>query len=213
MRSPEELSASWEEVKKIFINARDCKDGSRDANAWCDDVVRPLVYLAMKMYGDNRWCFQNVYVNRDRILETQLICLSFSQSQSINPLYLSTISAPTLTDPTRRKPIDRKIDYVFPYSHRDPAISALYNKLDAASNREISHTLDAFIKRIALFPSIEVKSASGDHTEAELQMSIGISASLRKKEELAQTAQIPFNPTSLVEPALTVVRHVLRVSS
>jgi hypothetical protein len=207
MRSHKELSAFWEEVKKIFLNARDCKNGSRDENAWCDDVVRPLVHLAMKMYGDDRWCFQNVYVNRDRTLETQLIRLSFSQSQSMNPLYLSTISAPTLTDPTRRKPIDRKIDYVFLYSHRDPAISALYERLDAASNREISHTLDAFTKLVALFSSIEVKSASGDHTEAELQMSIGISASLRKKEELAQTVQIPFHPASMVEPALTVVGH------
>jgi hypothetical protein len=38
-------------------------------------------------------------------------------------------------------------------------------------------------------------------------MSIGISASLRKKEELAQTVQIPLNPMSAVEPALTVVGH------
>jgi hypothetical protein len=60
MRSCEELLPFWEEVKKIFLNARDCKDGSRDENAWCDDVVRPLVHLAMKMCGDNRWCFQNV---------------------------------------------------------------------------------------------------------------------------------------------------------
>jgi hypothetical protein len=80
MRSCEELSALWEEVQKIFLNACDCKDGSRDENAWCDDVVRPLVHLAMKMYGGNRWCFQNVYVNRDRIFETQLIRLSISQS-------------------------------------------------------------------------------------------------------------------------------------
>jgi hypothetical protein len=197
----------WEEVKKIFLNARDCKDGSRDENAWCDDVVRPLVHLAIKICGDNRWCFQNVYVDHDRILETSLTRRTFSQSQSINPLYLSTIPAPTLTDPARRKPIDRKTDYVFSYSHRDPAISALYKKLDAASNRDISHTLDAFTKRIALFSSIEVKSASGDHTEAELQMSIGIAASLRKKEELARKARISFNPTSIVEPALTVVGH------
>jgi hypothetical protein len=112
-----------------------------------------------------------------------------------------------LNDPTRRRSIDRKIDYVFSYSHRDPAISALYKKLDAVSNREISHTLDAFTERVALFSSIEVKSASGDYTEAELQMSVGISASLHKKEELAQIAQISVSPTSMVEPVLTVVGH------
>ncbi|KAL9114566.1 MAG: hypothetical protein Q9187_007448 [Circinaria calcarea] len=38
-RSTEELSAIWKEAKKIYLNARDCKDGSRDENAWCDDVV------------------------------------------------------------------------------------------------------------------------------------------------------------------------------
>ncbi|KAH8724983.1 hypothetical protein GQ44DRAFT_827091 [Phaeosphaeriaceae sp. PMI808] len=80
----------------------------------------------MELYGNDRWWFQTV------------------QSQSINPLYLSTIPAPTLTDSTRRKPIDRKTDYVLSYSHRDSNISALYKRLDAANNREIGHTLDTF---------------------------------------------------------------------
>ncbi|OCK73998.1 hypothetical protein K432DRAFT_387067 [Lepidopterella palustris CBS 459.81] len=188
-RSTEELSAIWKEAKMIFLNARDCKDGSRDENAWCDDVVRPLVHLAMELHGNNKWWFQSV------------------QSQSINPLYLSTIPAPTLTDSTRRKSIDRKTDYVLSYSHRDSNISTLYKRLDAANNREIGHTLDTFTKRTALFSGFEVKPASGDHTEAELQMSIWIAASLRKKQELAQVAQVPFELTTMVEPALTIVGH------
>ena len=61
-RSTEELSIIWEEVKKIFLNARDCKEGSRDENAWCDDVVRPLVRLAIDLYGDGKWWFQSVYI-------------------------------------------------------------------------------------------------------------------------------------------------------
>ncbi|XTI94678.1 hypothetical protein V2W45_1473803 [Cenococcum geophilum] len=81
----------------------------------------------MDLYGNNRWWFQS----------------------SINPLYLSTIPAPTPTHSTRRKPIDRKTDY-----------------------------------RTALFSGFEVKPASGDHTEAELQMT-----------------------TTMVEPALTIVGH------
>ncbi|KAH7119534.1 hypothetical protein B0J11DRAFT_440129, partial [Dendryphion nanum] len=100
MRSAEDLSSIWKVVRTIFLNARDCKDGSRDENAWCDDVVRPLIHLTMELYGNGRWWFQSV------------------QSQSINPLYLSTIPAPTPTDPSRRKPIDRKTDYVLSYSHR-----------------------------------------------------------------------------------------------
>ena len=59
-RSSKELFNIWKEVKKIFLNARDCKDGSRDENAWCDDVVRPLIYLAIDLYGENRWWFQSV---------------------------------------------------------------------------------------------------------------------------------------------------------
>jgi hypothetical protein len=130
-----------------------------------------------------------------------------SQSQSINPVYLSTIPAPTPTDPTRRKPIDRKTDYVLSYSHRDPDISALYKSLDDANNRYIGHTADTFTKRTALFSGFEIKPASGNHTEAELQMSIWIAASLCKKQELSRSAQVSFDPPAIVEPALTVIGH------
>ena len=104
-----------------------------------------------------------------------------SQSQSINPLYLSTISAPTPNDLNRRRPIDRKTDYVLSYSHCDPNISSLYKRLETAGQEIIGHTLDTFTKRTAFFFGFEVKTASGDHTEVELQMSIWIAASLRKK--------------------------------
>ena len=67
-RSAEELLTIWKEAKKIFLNARDCKDGSRDENAWCDDVVRPLIQLAMELYGNDRWWFQSVYVHLPRHL-------------------------------------------------------------------------------------------------------------------------------------------------
>lgn len=60
-RSTEELATIWKEAKKIFLNARDCKDGSRDENAWCDDVLQPLVHLAMDLYGNGKWWFQSVY--------------------------------------------------------------------------------------------------------------------------------------------------------
>jgi hypothetical protein len=38
-------------------------------------------------------------------------------------------------------------------------------------------------------------------------MSIAMSASLQKKEELTQMAQILIDPTTMVEPALTIVGH------
>ena len=62
-RSAEELSIVWKEVKKIFLNARDCKDSSRDENGWCIDVVQPLVHLAIYLYGKGRWWLQSVYVH------------------------------------------------------------------------------------------------------------------------------------------------------
>lgn len=61
-RSANELTALWETVRDIFLNARDCKDGNRDENAWCDDVVQPLLRLAMHLYGNTRWWLQSVYV-------------------------------------------------------------------------------------------------------------------------------------------------------
>lgn len=112
-----------------------------------------------------------------------------------------------MSDPARRKAIDRKVDYVLSYSHRNSDISTLYKQLDAANSRELGHTLDTFTRRTALFSGFEIKPASGDHTEAELQMSVWIAASLRKKQELAHIAQFPFDPANIVEPALTVVGH------
>lgn len=59
-QTPGELAAMWTKVKAIFLNARDCKDGGRDENPWCDDVFRPLIGLAFKLYGDDRWWLQSV---------------------------------------------------------------------------------------------------------------------------------------------------------
>ncbi|CAA9964337.1 hypothetical protein PTNB73_09511 [Pyrenophora teres f. teres] len=129
------------------------------------------------------------------------------QTQSINPAYLSTIPAHPLTDTGRRKTMDRKTDYVLSYSHRHPDISALYKRLAAVHKSEIGHTFDTFTKRTALFSGFEVKPASGDHTEAQLQMSIWIAASLRKKIELLQMTEVPYEPLAMIEPAFTIVGH------
>jgi hypothetical protein len=139
--------------------------------------------------------------------KTWLIRRLFSQSQSINPLYLPTIPAPIPGDATRRKTIDRKTDYVLSYSHRDLTFANLYKRLAEADIREIGHTLDASTKRTALFSSFEVKPASGDHTDAELQMSLSIAAAILKKQSLAHDAQIALEPAIMVEPSLTIVGH------
>jgi hypothetical protein len=60
MRSAEELSSLYEAAKNIYLNARDCKRGNRDDNAWCDDVFRPLISLTIEVYGMGKWWLQSV---------------------------------------------------------------------------------------------------------------------------------------------------------
>jgi hypothetical protein len=72
---------------------------------------------------------------------------------------------------------------------------------------DVGHTMDAFTKRTALFSGFEIKPASGDQTEAELQISIWSAASVRKKQELATLAQLSVEPAALVEPVFTIVGH------
>jgi hypothetical protein len=58
--------------------------------------------------------------------------------------------------------------------------------LKAANNGEVGHTIDPFTKRAALFSGIEVKAKGGDKEEAEVQLSVWMAASLRKKADLAK---------------------------
>lgn len=51
-----------DDVRKIFIGARDCEQNRRDENAWCLDVVQPLLRLALHLHGTNEWFLQSVYV-------------------------------------------------------------------------------------------------------------------------------------------------------
>jgi hypothetical protein len=114
------------------------------------------------------------------------------QSQTINPQYLSLIPSPLSSNPDKLAPIERKTDFVFSYSHLpSPGFESLYDRLKAANNAEVGHTTDTFTKRTVLFSGIKVKSTSGDKAEAELQMSIWMAASLRKKAELAK--RVAFN--------------------
>jgi hypothetical protein len=43
------------QVKQIYINARTCSELGRDENAWCIDVVQPLVRLILKLHGNGKW--------------------------------------------------------------------------------------------------------------------------------------------------------------
>jgi hypothetical protein len=110
------------------------------------------------------------------------------QSQTISPQYLSLVPSPLPSNPDKLAPVERKTDFVFSYSHLpSPGFESLYDRLRAANNAEVGHTTDTFTKRTVLFSGIEVKPTSGDKAEAELQISIWMAASLRKKAELAKS--------------------------
>ncbi|KAF1994105.1 hypothetical protein P154DRAFT_476490 [Amniculicola lignicola CBS 123094] len=198
-----------QQVKNIFQNATLCTQFGRDENAWCFGVIWPLIELAIKLHGKNKWRPESV------------------QSQAINPLYLSRILDPSM--PTKERPLFRKTDFCFSYSYLDPHFRTLYNRLEEAQLMHVSHTTDNFTSRAILFSGIEVKPENGDQKEAELQMSIWMAASLRKKMELARrafpetvvleidpasesgvtypTTLVPPSPTALLEPALTIIGH------
>jgi len=61
-RTLADLYDTLQEVKQIYINARTCSELGRDENAWCIDVVQPLVRLVLKLHGNGKWWFQSVYV-------------------------------------------------------------------------------------------------------------------------------------------------------
>ncbi|RMZ71957.1 ribonuclease h [Pyrenophora seminiperda CCB06] len=211
------LADTLKQVKNIFQSATLCAEFGRDENAWCFNVVWPLMELAIKLHGGNKWRPESV------------------QSQSINPLYLSRISDPSA--PSKERHLFRKTDFCFSYSYLDQHFRALYKQLEGASAIDVSHTMDNFTSRAVLFSGIEVKPENGDRNEAELQMGIWMAASLRKKMELARGAFIGTpgsgsesnstfavghdsneiqNPnineddpsvTALLEPALTIIGH------
>ncbi|KAF2015387.1 hypothetical protein BU24DRAFT_176843 [Aaosphaeria arxii CBS 175.79] len=189
-RTEEELSDMWQKVKTIYENASDCKLHTGDENAWSDDVVRPLLQLAIEIHGGDRWKLHNV------------------KSQSIDPQYLSTIDAPTPANASRTRVVDRRADYALAYSHRSPRYSDLYVRLKAAKQSEVGPTLAQWTRQSAVFSGFEVKSPLGTQHEAEQQISIWIAASLRKKQELASIARVPpFQRADMVEPVFTIVGH------
>lgn len=102
------------------------------------------------------------------------------QSQSIQPAYLSLVLNHS-SDPPRERPLFRKTDFCFSYSHLSPQYATLYERL---RNTLVAHTTDNFTQRAALFSGVEVKPAGGSLAEAQLQLSIWMAASLRKKAEL-----------------------------
>lgn len=56
----EELVYVLQKVKKIWLNARTCQARGRDENAWCMDVVQPLIKLAIRLEAKEKFWLQSV---------------------------------------------------------------------------------------------------------------------------------------------------------
>lgn len=157
------------------------------------------------------------------------------QSQSIQARYLSTVPEPSPSSPRKRVALTRKTDFCFSYSYCDSHFANLYAQLAAAKMHVVSHTSDNCTQRLGLFSGIEVKPENGDLKEAELQITIWMAASLRKKMELARLAfpmsDVPLtlgtqadnaatvndkvvanvSPMHLLEPALAIIGNEHKV--
>jgi hypothetical protein len=56
------LADTLQHVRTIFHNATLCTQFGRDENAWCFGVIWPLIQLAIRLHGNNKWCAESVYV-------------------------------------------------------------------------------------------------------------------------------------------------------
>jgi hypothetical protein len=55
--------STLEVVKDIFLCARHCAENGRDENAWCAEVVRPILQLALRLSNTADLMVQSVYVH------------------------------------------------------------------------------------------------------------------------------------------------------
>ncbi|KAJ0417623.1 hypothetical protein BJY00DRAFT_289284 [Aspergillus carlsbadensis] len=152
------LDNLWAELKTIFFDARQCDFYNKDENAWCLDVVQPLLNSSIQGFP--------------------LLQLVNVQSQQIDPSLLPR-SKSTLGK------LSKKTDYTLSFACRDALVQDLYNKISLGGHGyEISQTTDAFTKRIVLFSGMEVKSEDGGKKEALAQLAIWLAAGLEKTRQL-----------------------------
>ncbi|KZF19849.1 hypothetical protein L228DRAFT_250275 [Xylona heveae TC161] len=157
------INTLWSELERVRLDAIDCESYAKDENAWCLDVVQPIL-------------------SSDKHENSKLNLISV-QSQQIDQSLL-----PVTRDGVKH--INKKTDYAFFFSPRDPEVSGLYQKLSIGGRgMQISHTTDAFSKRVTLFSGIEVKAADGRKYEALAQLAKWLAASLEMNRKLGILAQ------------------------
>ncbi|KAE8351284.1 hypothetical protein BDV28DRAFT_137442 [Aspergillus coremiiformis] len=179
------LDAMWRDLEEIRLEARYCDIYGKDENAWCLDVVQPILRSSLK--------------------DKPQLQLTNVQSQQIDGDLLPIVK----NNLTR---INKKADYSFSFSCRDPEVCDLYERVSLGGpGYQLSHTTDAFTKRTILFSGIEVKADDGGKKEALAQLAIWLSANLERLVRLGELVQgTPvLDPTNWLFPTVghTVIGH------
>ncbi|KAE8150278.1 hypothetical protein BDV25DRAFT_172276 [Aspergillus avenaceus] len=177
------IDALWSEIEEVRIEARHCDMFGKDENAWCLDVVQPVLRSSLK--------------------EIPKLRLTNVQSQQIDGGLLPIVR----NNLTR---INKKADYSFSFSCHDPEVYDLYQRVSLGGpGYQISQTTDAFNKRTILFSGIEVKADDGGKKEALAQLAIWLSANLERLVRLGELVKGASVPTDWLVPTIgyTVIGH------
>ncbi|KAL9632849.1 MAG: hypothetical protein Q9164_005056 [Protoblastenia rupestris] len=148
----------WDFVRLIFDTAKTCRERQRDENAWCENVVLPLMnYAAGKPFK--------------AMLEVVNI-----QSQKIDSAYV----------PVKAKLyIEKKADYAWYFSPRFPIVKDYYDALENDGfTMALSQMNDTFTGHLAMFCGAEVKKPLADGQEGLAQLALWLAAGLRKTKDL-----------------------------
>ncbi|KAL5116189.1 hypothetical protein ACEQ8H_005966 [Pleosporales sp. CAS-2024a] len=166
-RPPELCARVLDRVKTVLQGTQMNTFHQKDASAWTLDVVLPLLDIAFMLHG------------RDRF-RRELV-----QMQPIQDVYIPSAVHHKVHD--REQLFFRNADLCFCYSHLHPKYSALYARLP---NATLSHTTNVFTRSAALYSGIAVKQPNNNTMMAQLQLSVWMSANLRKKADLARCVRL-----------------------
>ncbi|KAL4793259.1 hypothetical protein BDV19DRAFT_366909 [Aspergillus venezuelensis] len=154
------LEELWSGLKTICFDARQCDIYGKDENAWCLDVVQPILNSSIK--------------------GCQLLQLISVQSQHIDHSLLPKSKSGL-------SKISKKADYTLSFTCRHDLVRSFCDKISLGGHGyQLSQTTDAFTKRILLFSGMEVKSDEGSKKEALAQLAIWLAAGLEEIRRLGE---------------------------
>jgi hypothetical protein len=120
-----ELAYMLRKVKKIWLNAQICQSRGCDENAWCIDVIQPLIKLAMRLEGEEKFRLQSVYLALQLVIGTSANFRADSRKLSL------LHSSPPCPTPCPTRPANLAFSTAKPISHSPsptchPPVSEIY---------------------------------------------------------------------------------------